>query len=50
LDTPQLPRRDLKKAGISEGVDEGVSLLAAPKDVASLVELRIWSQPNVKMQ
>lgn len=44
-----------EKAGISEGLDEGVILLAAPKDVASFIEilgnLRIWSrEPNVKMK
>ena len=44
-----------EKAGIFEGLDEGVILLAAPKDVASFIELlgnlRIWSrEPNVKMK
>jgi catalase len=44
-----------EKAGISEGLDEGVILLAAPKDVASFLEvlgkLRLWSrEPNVKMK
>ncbi|UXN59040.1 catalase [Phyllobacterium zundukense] len=45
----------LEKAGISKGLDEGVILLAAPKDAASFIELlgnlRIWSrEPNVKMK
>ena len=44
-----------EKAGIFEGLDEGVILLATPKDVASFIELlgnlRIWSrEPNVKMK
>jgi catalase len=44
-----------EKAGISKGLDEGVILLAAPKDVATFIELlgnlRIWSrEPNVKMK
>jgi catalase len=44
-----------EKAGISKGLDEGVILLAAPKDVATFIELlgnlRIWSrEPNVKMR
>ncbi|RCW80050.1 catalase [Phyllobacterium bourgognense] len=44
-----------EKAGISKGLDDGVILLAGPKDVATFIELlgnlRIWSrEPNVKMK